>query len=270
MDKIVASGSVGGAVACLNYGHKLMNVFSGMISGAIGTAVYPTTIQLIAENRTDKLKELLRSVIGVLGFIIIPISCFCMLFSEEIVTAAFQRGAFDASATVLTANVFVGYCLGMPISGIATAVKNVFYGYGDTKTTMYISILGIVLNIIFDLAFIRIWDVAGLAYATSFSLMICLFVRFLCLRKYIRIGYKPILVEYIKILIISAVSCVIPHIFFSRLPDLNLYLSLILSGLVFGGVYLGLSLLLKVKALEFAKNLLSEKMQRSKKNGEGE
>ena len=270
IDKMVASGAASGAVACLNYGHKLMHVFSGMISTAVATAVYPSIIQYIAEDRKEKLKELLRSVIGTLGFIIVPITCFCMLFSTEIVAAAFQRGAFDASATELTSAVFVGYCFGMLFTGIATTVTNVFYGYGDTKITMYLSMLNIVLNIIFDLLFIRIFDVAGLAYATSISAMICLSVRFVYLRRYIRLGYKTILTEYAKILFISAVSCGIPYVIFSHLLDLNLYLSLILSGLVFGGIYLGLSLLLKIKELEFVKNLLMKKMRRGGKNRKGE
>ena len=35
-------------------------------------------------------------------FFIIPISIFCFLFSTEMVTVAFQRGAFDVAATSLT------------------------------------------------------------------------------------------------------------------------------------------------------------------------
>ena len=45
VDRTIASGAASGSVACLNYGHKLVNVFSGMVSTAISTAVYPTMIQ---------------------------------------------------------------------------------------------------------------------------------------------------------------------------------------------------------------------------------
>ena len=38
IDKMVASGAESGSVACLNYGHKLVNIFSGVISAAISTA----------------------------------------------------------------------------------------------------------------------------------------------------------------------------------------------------------------------------------------
>ena len=264
VDKIVASKAVSGSVACLNYGHKLMNVFSGMLSTAIGTAVYPTIIQYIAEKKTEKLKELLVNVINALGFIIIPISCFCVLFSEELVTVAFQRGAFDASATKVTAGVFMGYCLGMLFLGISTSVTNVFYGYGDTKITMYISLIGISLNIILDLVFMHIWGVAGLAVATSFAAIIGLGIRFLFLRRYIQIGYRLIIFEYVKILSIAAISCGIPFVIFSNLIKINIYLSLVFSAIICGALYLGSAFLFKVKTLDFVRSLIINRFGKKK------
>ena len=268
VDKIVASSAASGSVACLNYGHKLMNVFSGMISTAIGTAVYPTMIQYIAEKKTDKLKELLTNVVSALGFIIIPISFFCMMFANELVTVAFQRGAFDETATYLTSGVFMGYCLGMLFLGVSTTITNVFYGYGDTKITMYISLIGIILNVGFDLLFINIWGVAGLAFATSISAMISLGIRFLFLRKFLKLGYKPILTEYIKILLLSAVACGIPFVLFDQMLDLNVYVSLVLSAGVFGGIYLGLSLMFKVRTLNFVKDIFARRLGKKKKSAE--
>ena len=57
VDKIVASGAGSGSVSCLHYGHKLVNVFSGMFSTAISTAVYPTMIEYIAGKKEEKHDE---------------------------------------------------------------------------------------------------------------------------------------------------------------------------------------------------------------------
>ena len=258
VDKIVASGAATGAVACLNYGHKLMNVFSGMISSAISTAVYPTMIQHITNNESDKLKELLRNVLGALMFFIIPISIFCFLFSTEMVTVAFQRGAFDASATSLTAEVFVGYCLGMLFLGVSTVITNVFYGYGDTKITMYISIVNITLNIVFDLLFIRFWGVAGLAFATSISAIICLCIRMIYLKKYIRVGYRSIFSEGIKILLLSVGTCLIPYFLVNKLLHMNVYFSLLLSVVICVAIYLAAAYVLRLKTLNFVRSLIGK------------
>jgi len=262
VDKIVASGAATGAVACLNYGHKLMNVFSGMISSAISTAVYPTMIQHITNNESDKLKELLRNVLGALMFFIIPISIFCFLFSTEMVTVAFQRGAFDVAATSLTSGVFVGYCLGMLFIGISTVVTNIFYGYGDTKITMYISIVNITLNIVFDLLFIRFWGVAGLAFATSISAIICLCIRMIYLKKYIRVGYKSIFSEGIKILLLSVGTCLIPYFLVNKLLHMNVYFSLLLSVVICVAIYLAAAYVLRLKTLDFVRSLIGKKFKK--------
>lgn len=264
VDKIVASNAASGSVACLNYGHKLMSVFSGMISTAIGTAVYPTIIQYIAEKKTDRLKELLVNVINALGFIIIPISCFCMLFSKELVTVAFQRGAFDAAATTMTAGVFTGYCLGMLFLGISTSVTNVFYGYGDTKITMYISLIGITSNIVLDLLFVRFLGVKGLAFATSLSVIMSLSIRLLFLRKYIKIGYRSVINEYSKILLSAVISCGVPFIIFDHILKANVYLSLFASAVTSVGIYLGMALLFKIKAFSFVRTLIYNRFGRKK------
>jgi murein biosynthesis integral membrane protein MurJ len=265
IDKMVASGSATGSVACLNYGHKLMNVFSGMISTAIATAVYPSIIQHIAKKEDDKLRTLLRNVLCALMFFIIPISFFCFLFSTELVTVAFQRGAFDASATSLTAEVFVGYCLGMLFLGVSTVITNVFYGYGDTKITMYISIVEIALNIVFDLLFVKFWGVAGLAFATSISAIICLAIRMIYMKKYIRIGYKSTAIEGIKIIVLSVVACIVPYLIIDKLLHLNVYISLFIGAAVSVGIYLVLAYVLHIKTLDFVRTLIGNRFGRKKK-----
>lgn len=262
IDKMVASGAATGAVACLNYGNKLLHVFSGMISTAIGTAVYPTIIQYITEKDTTRLRTLLSNVICALMFFVVPISVFCSMFSAELVTVAFQRGAFDATATALTAQVFVGYCLGMLFLGVATVVTNVFYGYGDTKITMYISFVEIALNIVFDFLFMRFWGVAGLAFATSISAIICLCIRLFYLKKYIRIGYKSIFTEGIKILMLSVVTCLISYLLVNKALHLNVYISLLLSITICLVVYLGIAYLLHFKTLDFVRSLIGKRLRK--------
>ena len=259
VDKIVASGAGSGSVACLNYGNKLMSVFSGTVSTAISTAVYPTMIHHIAEKKTDRLKELFTNVVVALSFIIVPISIFCVLFSKQMVTVAFERGAFDSSATSVVTGVFAGYCIGMLFTGITTVISNVFYGYGDTKITMYISIVEIAINVAADLLLVRWMGVAGLAVATSGAAVICMCIRLILLRKYIRIEYKAILKEEAKIVIIAAAACAVPFILMTRLIHWNVYLSLITGAVISVGIYGGLALLFRLEIVGFLKSLIKRK-----------
>ena len=260
VDKIIASGAVNGAVACLNYGHRLMNVFSGMISTAIATSTYPTIVQYIAEDKKDHLKELLSNIINVLSYFIVPISIFCICFAEDLVTVAFQRGAFDQSAAILTGDIFAGYCIGMLFIGLSTIISNVYYGYGDTGITMRLSLLGIFLNIVFNLWFCRMWDVVGLAVATSVSSAICFFVSLAVIKKYIVLDYRYISLELVKIVIISVIA-VVSAFFLLRYLG-NLYLRVLGSLLCSVSVYLVLSWLFRLSAMSFALTLVRKKARR--------
>ena len=264
IDKVVASGAESGAIACLNYGNRLMNVFSGMISSAISTATYPTMIQYIAEKKDEKLRSIIHKTILALAFFIIPISLFCILFSNELVKAAFQRGAFDASATMLSASVFVGYCIGMLFSGVATIITNVFYGFGDTKITMYISITNIGLNILFDLLFFKIWGISGLAVATSVSAIICLVIRLVYLKRFICLDYRLIIKECLKICIIAIVACCVSWIGFSKVIHINTLISLVLSLLISISIYFLLAKAFRIQTFSSILSTVEKKLKRKR------
>lgn len=267
IDRTIASGSASGSIACLNYGARLTHVFSGMVSTALGTASYPTMIQYIAQKREDKLRELIGNVLGALSFIIIPISVFCIVFSRQIVTVAFQRGAFDAAATQLTAKVFAGYCIGLLFTGAATIVSNIFYGYGDTKITLRISELNILLNIVFNLIFVRIWGVPGLAIATSLSAIICLIVRLFCLKRFLVMDYRPLVRENLKLLLLAVVSVTAAFLLFERVLRIHVYISLFCSFAVAAGLFLVLCMLLRIKAMTDAWHMIKARLPGRKRDG---
>lgn len=264
IDKIIASGTVSGAVSCLNYGNKLLHVFSGTISTAIATAVYPSIIQHIAKREEDKLQVLLKNVFCALMFFTIPISIFCFLFSTELVTVAFQRGAFDADATTLTAGVFVGYCLGMLFLAVTTVITNVFYGFGDTKISMYVSIVEIVLNILFNLLFVRLWGVTGLAYATSVSAIISLAIRLLYLKKYIKFDYSSMAIEGMKIIFLSVIACIIPYIFVNKLIQMSVFPSLVVSVALSISIYFATAYMFRIQTLDYVRSLIANRFMRKK------
>lgn len=264
IDKMIASGAQSGAVSYLNYGNKLMNVFSGMISTAIVTAVYPTMIQHIAKDEDEKLRSLINNSISALVFVIVPVSAFCVLFSREIVSAAFERGAFTPADTAVTCSVFLGYSAGMLFTAVASVITSIFYGYGNTKINLMISVLNISLNVIFDLILYRLLGIMGLAIATSLSAAICLAVSLILLKKYIRLGYKDLGIDLIKVLIISAASVIPAYVLFGRLLSLNVYLSLILSVIMIAAIYIPLAKLFRLSSQKYISDFVKSFLKRKR------
>ena len=258
VDKSMASMLPTGTISGLNYGHKLMNVFSGLLSSAIATAMYPQMIELITLKKRDQLSELIVRIINIFCVLMVPITIACILFRTELVAAVFQRGAFDADSTKLTSNVFAIYCVGLFFIACSTVVSNIFYGNGDTKTPMYINISALIMNIVFNLVLIHFWGVNGLAAATSLVVIITFFARLIIARQYVKLSGKSLLKTGFKVLLASVIACMIPRVFFWFHP-INKYLVLIISACVGVVVYLLMITILKVDEIHDLIGLMKKK-----------
>ena len=262
IDKMMASLLPTGTVSGLNYGHKLMNVFSGLLSSAIATAMYPQMIEMISLNKKDDLAKLIVKIINIFCVMMIPITFACILFRTELVSAVFQRGAFDESSTLLTANVFALYSLGLFFVACSTVMSNIFYGHGDTKTPMYISIANLGINVALNLILIHFWGVNGLALATSLSAFITFFIRVYAAEKYVDLDNKKMVITVVKVLIASAFACFVPRIIFWIHP-INKYLLLIASAVIGVAMYLMMVKLLKVNEIDDLIGLLKRKLKKA-------
>lgn len=230
VDKAMASTLSEGTVSSLNYGHKLMNVFSGLLSTSIATAVYPQMIELITMKEKDNLNKMVVKIINIYCVIMIPVTVACVLFRTELVSVTFERGSFTSESTRVTSAVFALYALGILFVACNTVITNLFYGYGNTKTPMHISISNLLINVVLNLLLIKVWGINGLALATSVSAFITFFVRIIALKKYIVLDYKDMISTTGKVLIASVVTCAMPRIVFSLHP-VGKFLVLALSAL---------------------------------------
>jgi putative peptidoglycan lipid II flippase len=212
VDKIMASGLPTGTVSSLSYGSRLLNVFSGLLTTAVSTALYPLMSRLAAEKNYEKLRAVLIQAIYLVSIFIIPVSFACVLFSNSIVSVVFQRGAFDAESASKTAAIFSAYAVGMLFMGLKDIFGNVFYSFGDTKTAMRISIVTIALNIVLNLILVKVMGVAGLALATSAAALVNAALLFYKLRMHIPVKFSDISLELMKIILISVNACIVAFI----------------------------------------------------------
>ena len=260
IDKAMASTLQEGTISALNYGHKLMNVFSGLLSAAIATALYPQMIELIALKKEEELSRLIVKIIDIFCLLMIPVTLACVLFRTELVSVVFQRGSFTAESTVLTSGVFALYSIGIFFIACNTVITNLFYGYGNTKTPMYISIANLVVNVAFNFGFIYLWGANGLALATSLSAIITFFIHMKAAEKYVKLDNRKMIVTALKVLIASTIACFVPRVVFWLYP-INKILTLVASSVVGIGLYLLMVKLLKVSEIGDLIGLLKRKMK---------
>lgn len=255
IDKAMASTLQEGTISALNYGHKLTNVFSGLLSGSVSTALYPQTIEMIALKKTEALGRMISKIIEIFFVMMVPITIACVLFRVELVTVAFQRGSFSADSAALTAGIFALYSLGLFFNASNAVISNVFYGFGDTRLQAIISLISLAVNVALNLVLIHFFQANGLALSTSLAVMTTFFCRLVLVKKYVRLDYGRMLWIFLKVLAASAVACFTPRILFWLCPT-NYLLTLVVSLPLGVGLYYLALRLLRVKELDDLLKLL--------------
>lgn len=255
VDKMMASTLPAGAVSGLNYGNRLTNVFSGLLSTAVATAMYPQMVELISLKKTEELNRLMTRIIKIFAMIMFPITLACILFRVELVSAVFERGAFGKESVSLTSGVFACYAAGLFFIAVNSVLVNVFYGYGDTKTPMQIGLINLIVNICLNLLLVKLIGINGLAIATSLSACFIFVLRMFLIKRYVQLEWKEIGSGFVKLLIASAIACLLAR-FVIDLIQINRYIELVLAAGIGICVYFTELHFLEIDELKFLVHLI--------------
>jgi putative peptidoglycan lipid II flippase len=206
MGTLLASFLAEGSVSWLYYADRLVQFPLGVFAIAVSTAALPSLSKQVAENDLNEFRDTLGHALRLVFFITIPSMVGLIILRSLIIQVFFQRGAFDANSTQMTAWALLFYSLGLwAFSGIRVMVS-AFYALQDTKTPVKVAAVALVANLIFSLLLMGPLKHGGLALALSLasSLQFCLLVFFLKRRMDV-LNLRPILVSGGKNLFASMV-----------------------------------------------------------------
>ena len=173
VDKNLASLLPEGSISALNFADRLNNFILALFITSIVAVVYPMLSKLSHEDNKEKFSEYVVKSSNSIILLVIPISIGAIVLSKPIVKLLFERGAFDASATLMTASALSMYSIGLVAYGLRDIINKVFYSLQDTKTPMINGAISMGLNIVLNLIFVKFMGHTGLALATSLSALIC-------------------------------------------------------------------------------------------------
>jgi putative peptidoglycan lipid II flippase len=164
---VIASLLPAGAVSFLYYADRISQLPLGVIGAAVGTALLPL---LSAQLRTGKALSAHRSqnrAIELTLAFALPAAFAMAVAPGPIITALFQRGAFDDAAAAATAAALVAYAAGLPAFVLVKALTPGFFARGDTATPVKIGLGVVALNLALNLVLTRYFSHVGIALATS-------------------------------------------------------------------------------------------------------
>ncbi|MEG1410929.1 MAG: murein biosynthesis integral membrane protein MurJ [Romboutsia sp.] len=263
VDKNLSSFLVTGSLSALSFAYKLNIFVIGVFVASVTTVIYPIFSKLGANRNLKQLKiTLCKSVNGVI-LITMPISVGAFILSKPIVKLLFERGAFDESATIITAQVLSCYAIGMVASGMRDILVRVFYSLQDTKIPMKNSILCVICNISFNLILIQTMKVSGLALGSSLAAIVAVCFLMINLRKKIgKFNAMSILITLVKTFIASCVMAFIVLKIFAQISLISEFLALGVSVSIGAIAYSIIVWILKVDSTDYIINIIKSKISK--------
>jgi len=168
-DSLMASFLVVGSITALEFGNRLIHMPMGIFAISTGTALLPLYSRHMTQRNFPELSQSLRFSAISLAYVMLPITMLIMLLSDDFVYLLFQRGAFDARASLMTQQALSFYGIGLIFYSLNQTITPLFYAAKDTRTPVKIAAFICSLNNVLNFILMQFMQHRGLALSTSIT-----------------------------------------------------------------------------------------------------
>ncbi|MGB9667068.1 MAG: murein biosynthesis integral membrane protein MurJ [Candidatus Cryosericum sp.] len=242
VDRWVASSLPEGAIAALNFSNRVWTLPITLLAAPIATAIFPSFSSMAVDGSAlHAMDDKVRRTVAFLAYIVIPSAVGILVLASPIVRLLFQRGAFDATATTITAACVQMYALGLVFQAVLPVLAKVFYAFKNTVTPLLIS-LGIVgANMAGNIILSKYLGAAGIALATTITVTLGTIIYALLLRRYFRTEDQsakpyPLTSEVLKTIVATIPVGLIAWLGIGWLNAVTAFIPLLIRTMVVSGV----------------------------------
>jgi len=271
-DVMLASFLPGGSVSSLAYGNRLLFLPLGLIGYSIATATLPKLSDLAAQNNRKELASTLSYTLRSIFTLLLPIGFAAITLRYEVVRLLFERGSFNAaSSTPMVVLALQFYMVGLPFWGLQRAITQGYYAIKDTRTPVFISAIGVIINIELNAILMAYLAHGGIALGSSigaFAITAMLLYRLKPKLPELRIA--PIIINMLKVIAASALASAgtwALNIWLGPQLDVGVQfptrlLQLVVPTIVFFALFLAFSKILKIREVKSAYETLMKSVKR--------
>jgi putative peptidoglycan lipid II flippase len=168
-DRFFASTLTPGYIAGMNYATKLVNFPQQIFAAAIATVIFPLlAAQFAHENRRGVARSLVTGL-RLVNLITIPSVCALIVLAHPMVQALFERDAFQASATDLTAGLLPYAAIGLVAVAANVVLTRCCFACRETVWPVTISVVTVIVNVLLSMVWLPSLGARGLLLANSLS-----------------------------------------------------------------------------------------------------
>jgi len=178
VNQFFAAQLVVGSIAALNYGMKIPSFLASILIISIGNVVLPYFSDLVHEDRVKAYEVLYKSILYVFVFSLL-ITAVLYFFSEDIISFLFEKGNFSSNDTLVVSKIQKILLAYVPFYISSIIIIKFLTSINKNAYMFYASILNLVLNLVLNYYFVKMYNVNGLAFATTIVYIINFGVLFL-------------------------------------------------------------------------------------------
>ncbi|MCF8473799.1 MAG: murein biosynthesis integral membrane protein MurJ [Emcibacter sp.] len=169
VDMIIASHLPEGSISFLFYADRINQLPIGVIGVALGTVLLPMLARNIAERDEKKVSYNQNRAIELGLFFTIPAAVAFMVVPYQLIHVLFERNAFTAEDSWMTAYALMAYSAGLPAYILAKIFSPGYFARKDTKTPVKFALISLGVNFVLNLILMQYFAHVGLAMATAIS-----------------------------------------------------------------------------------------------------
>lgn len=182
IDRSFATHLEDGTAAALSFGSNLFMTITSVIVVAMTTVIFPRLSSYCLALDFVKIRALMQNVFKVFLFILLPYLVLVICYHQQIIALVYERGAFNAHSTYLTALSFLFYSFAVVGYACQEVFNRVYYAMKKFKIPMLVSFLCLLLNALCTLFFYQQFHITGIALSTSCCMLLYAFIMYFLLR----------------------------------------------------------------------------------------
>lgn len=178
-----------GSVSLITYANRFMGIPLGVFAVAFSTILLPYFSRL-STYAPKRLNFYLLESAKLVFWVTIPCMLAMIFFSEKIFLTLFLSPTFTAVHAREAGHILIAFVIGLFFFSFNKIILNVYYALHQTFLPSIVSVIATLANIVFNFAFINIFNAVGLALATTLSGVIqTILLLFLLRQKFGFHGY---------------------------------------------------------------------------------
>ena len=158
----------------------------GIFSVAVSTVLFPTLSRQAARRDVGAMRHTLGSGMRQINLFLIPSAVGMMVLAMPIVRLVFQRGAFDAESTRLTALALFWFAWSLPFAGLNLLLTRTFFALRRPWIPTGLAAINMAVDIVVSIGLYKPLGIQGLVIGTAVANIV---MTFLLIRR-LRVGFN--------------------------------------------------------------------------------